>query len=148
VSRLVLKYPEPVVSGVHGHDALFDIAPQSAPLIAASQLSSWQELKTQLQNRISGEVTVTCHPHRVGHRGCVALCFQGEKGRTDILITISGRTQFPCGEEYHAPRWYIDVVDMVDAFYLVLWLGETDLSPVVAQAQNVFTAAGMPVKSS
>jgi len=30
--------------------------------------------------------------------------------------------------EYHAPRWYVDVVDMVDAFYLVLCLGETDLS--------------------
>lgn len=57
------------------------------------------------------------------HRGCVSLCFQGEQGRTDVLITVSGRAQFPQKEDYLSPRWYIDVADMVDAMYLVLWLG-------------------------
>lgn len=66
---------------------------------------------------------MTCHPHRIGHRGCVSLCFQGEQGRTDVLITVSGRAQFPQKEDYLSPRWYIDVADMVDAMYLVLWLG-------------------------
>ncbi|ENY3090172.1 hypothetical protein ACFW8Q_001727 [Salmonella enterica] len=40
-----------------------------------------------------------------------------------MLITVSGRAQFPQEEDYLAPRWYIDVADMVDALYLVLWLG-------------------------
>lgn len=76
-----------------------------------------------LRTRLTGEVTMTCHPHRIGHRGCVSLCFQGEQGRTDVLITVSGRAQFPQKEDYLSPRWYIDVADMVDAMYLVLWLG-------------------------
>lgn len=33
MSRLVLKYPEPVVTEESGHGALFDITPQSAPVI-------------------------------------------------------------------------------------------------------------------
>ncbi|EAO2752641.1 hypothetical protein E2W72_05285 [Salmonella enterica] len=128
MSRLVLKYPDPVVTGENGHGMLFDIPPQSAPVINASLLAESLVLKTQLRARLSGLMRVTCHPHRIGHRGCVALCFQGEQGRIDVLITVSGRAQFPQEDDYLAPRWYIDVADMVDALYLVLWLGELDES--------------------
>ncbi|ECE7751415.1 hypothetical protein EUW85_19200 [Salmonella enterica subsp. enterica serovar Ngili] len=126
MSRLVLKYPEPIVSGEQGHDMLFDIPPQSAPVIASGLQLSCQTLKTQLHARLAGEMTMTCHPHRIGHRGCVSLRFQGETGRIDMLITVSGRAQFPQEEDYQAPRWYIDVADMVDALYLVLWLGKEE----------------------
>lgn len=125
----MLKYPDPVMTEELSHGVLFDIPPQSAPVINASLQAECQRLKTQLRSRLSGQVTVTCHPHRIGHRGCVALRFQGETGRIDILVTVSGRTQFPQDEDYHAPRWYIDVADMVDALYLVLWLGEMELCP-------------------
>ncbi|EAS2902695.1 hypothetical protein DTC83_19220 [Salmonella enterica] len=123
MSRLVLKYPDPVVTGENGHGALFDIPPQSAPVIPSTLQTEWEQLQSALRTRLTGEVTMTCHPHRIGHRGCVSLCFQGEQGRTDVLITVSGRAQFPQKEDYHSPRWYIDVADMVDALYLVLWLG-------------------------
>ncbi|ELK3438146.1 hypothetical protein RU357_002183 [Salmonella enterica] len=123
MSRLVLKYPDPVVTGENGHDALFDIPPQSAPVIPSTLQTEWEQLQSALRTRLTGEVTMTCHPHRIGHRGCVSLCFQGEQGRTDVLITVSGRAQFPQKEDYLSPRWYIDVADMVDALYLVLWLG-------------------------
>ncbi|HAU6733006.1 TPA: hypothetical protein JEL83_002923 [Salmonella enterica subsp. enterica serovar Elisabethville] len=129
MSNLVLKYPEPVISGEPGHEILFDIPPQSAPAIAANWQPSCLLLKARLQARLSGEVTVTCHPHRIGHRGCVALRFQGETGRIDVLITVSGRTQFPQEEDYQTPRWYIDVADMVDVLYLVLWLREMEPCP-------------------
>ncbi|EAM3258337.1 hypothetical protein ACEJ20_004249 [Salmonella enterica] len=123
MSRLVLKYPDPVVTGENGHGALFDIPPQSAPVIPSTLQTEWEQLQSALRTRLTGEVTMTCHPHRIGHRGCVSLCFQGEQGRTDVLITVSGRAQFPQKEDYLSPRWYIDVADMVDALYLVLWLG-------------------------
>ncbi|ENT4838965.1 hypothetical protein ACFFXQ_000728 [Salmonella enterica] len=123
MSRLVLKYPDPVVTGENGHGALFDIPPQSAPVIQSTLQTEWEQLQSALRTRLTGEVTMTCHPHRIGHRGCVSLCFQGEQGRTDVLITVSGRAQFPQKEDYLSPRWYIDVADMVDALYLVLWLG-------------------------
>lgn len=129
MSRLVLKYPEPIVSGEQGHDMLFDIPPQSAPVIASGLQLSCQTLKTQLHARLTGEVTMTCHPHRIGHRGCVALRFQGDTGRIDILVTVSGRTQFPQEEDFITPRWYIDVADMVDVLYLVLWLGQSEPCP-------------------
>ncbi|EKB9752666.1 hypothetical protein OOU22_001515 [Salmonella enterica] len=120
MSRLVLKYPEPVVTEENGHGALFDITPQSAPVIPSTLQTEWEQLQSALRTRLTGEVTMTCH----GHRGCVSLCFQGEQGRTDVLITVSGRAQFPQKEDYLSPRWYIDVADMVDAMYLVLWLSE------------------------
>ncbi|ELL8033844.1 hypothetical protein RX151_003344 [Salmonella enterica] len=123
MSRLVLKYPDPVVTGENGYGALFDIPPQSAPVIPSTLQTEWEQLQSALRTRLTGEVTMTCHPHRIGHRGCVSLCFQGEQGRTDVLITVSGRAQFPQKEDYLSPRWYIDVADMVDALYLVLWLG-------------------------
>ncbi|EDU6024617.1 hypothetical protein IIF74_004781 [Salmonella enterica] len=124
MSRLVLKYPEPVVTEENGHGALFDITLQSAPVIPSTLQTEWEQLQSALRTRLTGEVTMTCHPHRIGHRGCVSLCFQGEQGRTDVLITVSGRAQFPQKEDYLSPRWYIDVADMVDAMYLVLWLSE------------------------
>lgn len=124
MSRLVLKYPEPVVTEENGHGALFDITPQPAPVIPSTLQTEWEQLQSALRTRLTGEVTMTCHPHRIGHRGCVSLCFQGEQGRTDVLITVSGRAQFPQKEDYLSPRWYIDVADMVDAMYLVLWLSE------------------------
>lgn len=124
MSRLVLKYPEPVVTEENGHGALFYITPQSAPVIPSTLQTEWEQLQSALRTRLTGEVTMTCHPHRIGHRGCVSLCFQGEQGRTDVLITVSGRAQFPQKEDYLSPRWYIDVADMVDAMYLVLWLSE------------------------
>ncbi|EHC47587.1 hypothetical protein LTSEINV_6541 [Salmonella enterica subsp. enterica serovar Inverness str. R8-3668] len=108
----------------NGHGALFDITPQSAPEIPSTLQTEWEQLQSALRTRLTGEVTMTCHPHRIGHRGCVSLCFQGEQGRTDVLITVSGRAQFPQKEDYLSPRWYIDVADMVDAMYLVLWLSE------------------------
>ncbi|EAM2983596.1 hypothetical protein QL467_002259 [Salmonella enterica] len=123
MSRLVLKYPDPVVTGENGHGMLFDIPPQSAPVLPLTLQAEWNQLQSALRSRLKGEVMMTCHPHRIGHRGCVALCFQGEQGRIDVLITVSGRAQFPQEEDYLAPRWYIDVADMVDALYLVLWLG-------------------------
>lgn len=95
MSRLVLKYPEPVVTEENGHGALFDITPQSAPVIPSTLQTEWEQLQSALRTRLTGEVTMTCHPHRIGHRGCVSLCFQGEQGRTDVLITVSGRAQFP-----------------------------------------------------
>ncbi|EFS9644036.1 DUF2976 domain-containing protein [Salmonella enterica] len=58
-----------------------------------------------------------------GHRGCVAMTLESESGRMDLLITVNGRTLFPEEGEYTcAPRWYIDVVDAVDAVYLMLTL--------------------------
>jgi len=131
LSRIVLKYPEPVAAGETGHDVLFDIPPQSAPAIASPLLQACQVLKAKLHTQLSGSVTVTCHPHRIGHRGCVSLRFRGEQGRIDVLIAVSGRTQFPEGEDFQAPRWYIDVADTVDALYLVLWLGEVEPEPSV-----------------
>ncbi|ECA1950182.1 hypothetical protein EJH27_01770 [Salmonella enterica subsp. enterica serovar Virchow] len=137
MSRIVLRYPQPVVAEESGHETLFYSPPQSAPVMASSLTVAWQELKTQLSLRLRGTVTMTCHPHRIGHRACVALRFQGECGRTDILITVSGRVQFPQEEDYQAPRWYIDVADIVDALYLVLWLGDVDECPfAVADTQR------------
>lgn len=121
--RLVLKYSEPVVTGENGHGVLFDIIPQSAPVIPSMLQTEWEQLQSALRTRLTDEVTMTCHPHRIGHRGCVSLCFQGEQGRTDVLITVSGRAKFPQKEDYRSPRWYVDVADMVDVLYLVLWLG-------------------------
>ncbi len=61
-SRLVLKYPEPVVNGER-RDVLFDIPPPSAPAIAVTLQPLCLALKARLHARLTGDVTMTCHPH-------------------------------------------------------------------------------------
>ncbi|EAA8668896.1 hypothetical protein OOP60_005139 [Salmonella enterica] len=118
-----LKYSTAEVTEKGEDGVLFDSLPQSAPVTGRAQAVLLQQLINQLRARLSGEVKITCHPHRIGHRGSVALTLEGESGRVDLLITVNGRTLFPEEEEYtSAPRWYIDVVDAVDAVYLMLTL--------------------------
>lgn len=117
-----LRYPAAEVVEKGGNGLLFDSLPQSAPVTGHTQAVLLQQLITQLRERLSGTVNITCHPHRIGHRGSVAMTLAGETGRVDLLITVNGRTLFPEEEDYSAPRWYIDVVDMVDAVYLMLTL--------------------------
>lgn len=57
-----------------------------------------------------------------GERYCLN-CHTGKYStELDLLITVNGRTLFPEEGDYSAPRWYIDVVDMMDAVYLMLTL--------------------------
>ncbi|EDY5736201.1 hypothetical protein GQ105_005164 [Salmonella enterica] len=118
-----LKYSTAEVAEKGEDGVLFDSLPQSAPVTGRAQAVLLQQLINHLRARLCGEVKITCHPHRIGHRGSVALTLEGESGRVDLLITVNGRTLFPEEEEYtSAPRWYIDVVDAVDAVYLMLML--------------------------
>ncbi|EDM8864326.1 hypothetical protein CXA05_09345 [Salmonella enterica subsp. enterica serovar Typhimurium] len=118
-----LKYPAAEVTEKGEDGVLFDSLPQSAPVTGRAQAVLLQQLINHLRARLCGAVNITCHPHRIGHRGSVALTLEGESGRVDLLITVNGRTLFPEEEEYtSAPRWYIDVVDAVDAVYLMLTL--------------------------
>ncbi|EJF2227293.1 hypothetical protein M8C91_004929 [Salmonella enterica] len=118
-----LRYPAAEVTEKGEDGVLFDSLPQSAPVTGRAQAVLLQQLINHLRARLCGAVNITCHPHRIGHRGSVALTLEGESGRVDLLITVNGRTLFPEEEEYtSAPRWYIDVVDAVDAMYLMLTL--------------------------
>lgn len=118
-----LRYPTVVVMDKGEGDLLFDSHPQSAPVTGQTQAMMLQQLINHLRARLPGPVNITCHPHRIGHRGSVAIAFEGEIDRVDVLITVNGKTLFPGEEEYtSAPRWYIDVVDTVDAVYLMLTL--------------------------
>ncbi|EBD0364556.1 hypothetical protein QY625_004897 [Salmonella enterica] len=117
-----LRYPAAEVAETGADGLLFDSLPQSAPVTGYAQAVLLQQLVSHLRARLSGPVNIVCHPHRIGHRGSVAMTLEGETGRVDLLITVNGRTLFPEEEDYSAPRWYIDVVDMVDAVYLLLTL--------------------------
>ncbi|EAO2672797.1 hypothetical protein E2U79_17680 [Salmonella enterica] len=118
-----LKYSTAEVAEKGEDGVLFDSLPQSAPVTGRAQAVLLRQLINHLRARLSGVVNITCHPHRIGHRGSVAMTLEGESGRVDLLITVNGRTLFPEEEEYtSAPRWYIDVVDAVDAVYLMLTL--------------------------
>ncbi|EFS2651894.1 hypothetical protein HX362_004823 [Salmonella enterica] len=117
-----LRYPVAEVAETGDNGLLFDSLPQSAPVTGQRYSVLLQQLTDQLRARLSGPVNIICHPHRIGHRGSVAMTLEGETGRVDLLITVNGRTLFPEEGDYSAPRWYIDVVDMVDAVYLMLTL--------------------------
>lgn len=117
-----LRYPVAEVAERGDNGLLFDSLPQSAPVTGQRYSVLLQQLTDQLRARLSGPVNIICHPHRIGHRGSVAMTLEGETGRVDLLITVNGRTLFPEEGDYSAPRWYIDVVDMVDAVYLMLTL--------------------------
>ncbi|EBW5501916.1 hypothetical protein QLL71_004500 [Salmonella enterica] len=117
-----LRYSTAEVAETGTEGLLFDSLPQSAPVTGHAQAILLQQLINQLRSRLSGPVNIVCHPHRIGHRGSVAMTLEGATGRVDLLITVNGRTLFPEEGDYSAPRWYIDVLDAVDAVYLMLTL--------------------------
>ncbi|EFS2651886.1 hypothetical protein V6973_004050 [Salmonella enterica] len=114
-----LRYPTTVVVDKAERDFLFDSLPQVAPVTGRAQAVMLQQLMNHLRSRLRGSVNITCHPHRIGHCGSVAMAFEGEISRVDVLITVNGKTRFPEETDYSGPRWYIDVMDMVDAVYLM-----------------------------
>ncbi|EGT7585133.1 hypothetical protein OP853_004854 [Salmonella enterica] len=114
-----LRYPKTVVVEKVEGDFLFDSLPQVAPVTGQAQAVMLQQLMNHLRSRLQGSVNITCHPHRIGHRGSVAMAFECEISRVDVLITVNGKTRFPEEADYSGPRWYIDVMDMVDAVYLM-----------------------------
>ncbi|EBJ2068788.1 hypothetical protein DP590_07345 [Salmonella enterica] len=113
------RYPTTVVVEKAEEDFLFDSLPQAAPVTGQTQAVMLQQLINHLRSRLRGAVNITCHPHRIGHRCNVAMAFEGAISRVDVLITVNGKTRFPEEADYSTPRWYIDVIDMVDAVYLM-----------------------------
>ncbi|HDS6908806.1 TPA: acetyltransferase [Klebsiella oxytoca] len=121
---MMLKYPAPQAF-MHGSSGchVFTLSAQGKPLISAETQANLRRLSKHIQRRLSGPLSITCHPHRVGVNSCVAVTIEGRLHRmVNILITVSGQESWPDEEEYEHPRWYITVKDAADMVYLVLWL--------------------------
>lgn len=125
---MTLKYPTPTIQTESGHfPMLFSLKPQGEAGISLKNDSELQQLRDAIRQRLPMQCNVTCHPHRVGTRGAVALHFDGGHGIgpcVDILISVAGTTSWPEIDDYDHPRWYISVPDAVDVVYLVLYLKE------------------------
>ena len=52
----------------------------------------------------------------------VAVTLEGDTGKVYLLVSVCGHECWPSEEEYTHLRWYIQVVDAADLFYLLLWL--------------------------
>ncbi|WP_240630053.1 acetyltransferase [Brenneria alni] len=125
---MTLKYPTPIVQTESGHfPMLFSLYPQGEAGISLQNDNALQQLRDAIRQRLPWQCNVTCHPHRIGNRGAVALHFEEEQGVgpcVDILISVAGTTSWPGPTDYDHPRWYISVPDAVDVVYLVLYLKE------------------------
>lgn len=67
-----LKYSTAEVAEKGEDGVLFDSLPQSAPVTGRAQAVLLRQLINHLRARLSGAVNITCHPHRIGHRGADA----------------------------------------------------------------------------
>ena len=81
-----------------------------------------QRLRSQLERRLGTLHRVGCQPQRVGQSSSVAVTAEGACGEVHLLLTVGGHESWPSEEEYRHPRWYIQVVDAADLFYLLVWL--------------------------
>lgn len=124
---IVLKYPIPgeMTLTADAGSALFSLLPQGGPTMVAQDALALRQLREAIRLRLMPPVTVTCHPHRVAQRCSAALHFEALSGGCiDLLVTVSGRTSLPEGEDYSRPRWYATVHDAADLVYLVLFLSD------------------------
>lgn len=121
---MTLKYPEPVTGISMAVDTLFSLPPQGPAGISYHWRRQLEIMRSMIRKRLTTPVaSVICHPHRVGRSNSVAVHIEGATGHcVDILVTVSGKVDWPRPEESHLPRWYMDVADAADAIYLMLWL--------------------------
>ncbi|EAW1960716.1 hypothetical protein NYD00_001819 [Salmonella enterica subsp. enterica] len=99
---------------------LFDAPPQGNPRISQHHHAQLTELCRQIRQRVGGQVTFTCSPHRVAGHNCLAVQVEGKTGTVNLLLTVTGSLRWPARDDYeHGVRWYINVVDAVDVVYLV-----------------------------
>lgn len=99
---------------------LFDAPPQGNPRISQHHHAQLVELCRQIRQRVGEKATFTCSPHRVAGHNCLAVQVEGKSGTVNLLLTVTGSLRWPVAEDYeHGVRWYINVVDAVDAANLV-----------------------------
>ncbi|EBR8050709.1 hypothetical protein DSB53_04770 [Salmonella enterica subsp. enterica serovar Wangata] len=110
-----------VVDGnISSTGVLFDAPPQGNPRISQCHHAQLAELYRQIRQRVGEKATFTCSPHRVAGHNCLAVQVAGKSGTVNLLLTVTGSLRWPVTEDYeHAPRWYINVPDAVDAMYLM-----------------------------
>ena len=120
---MCLKYPKPkVMTEVMPGGSVFFLPPQGKPGVADLAQPHLQRLRSQLERRLGTLHRVVCQPQRVGQSSSVAVTAEGACGEVHLLLTVGGHESWPSEEEYRHPRWYIQVVDAADLFYLLLWL--------------------------
>ena len=120
---MCLKYPKPeVMTEVMPGGSVFFLPPQGKPGVADLAQPHLQRLRSQLERRLGTLHRVVCQPQRVGQSSSVAVTAEGACGEVHLLLTVGGHESRPSEEEYRHPRWYIQVVDAADLFYLLLWL--------------------------
>lgn len=99
---------------------LFDAPPQGNPRISQHHHAQLVELCRQIRQRVGEKATFTYSPHRVAGHNCLAVQVEGKSGTVNLLLTVTGSLRWPVAEDYeHGVRWYINVVDAVDAANLV-----------------------------
>ncbi|EFH3744901.1 hypothetical protein P3064_003203 [Escherichia coli] len=102
---------------------LFDAPPQGNPRISQRHHAQLEELCRQIRQRVGEKATFTYFPHRVTGHNCLAVQVMGKSGTINLLLTVTGSLRWPVTEDYeHAPRWYINVPDVVDVAYLIMEL--------------------------
>ncbi|MFP1878508.1 acetyltransferase [Lonsdalea quercina] len=124
---MTLKYATLAVRShnLYREPSLFTLPPQGAASISETDARALDVFCQAIRDRLSGAVSLTAHPHRIGSRTSVALHLEGRRGRgIDVLITVTGNTLWPQPEEYSHPRWYITVPDAADVVYLLLHLSD------------------------
>ncbi|MCZ5759852.1 acetyltransferase [Escherichia coli] len=120
---MCLKYPKPeVMTEVMPGGSVFFLPPQGKPGVADLAQPHLQRLRSQLERRLGTLHRVVCQPQRVGQSSSVVRDSRRGVWRGASSADSRGHESWPSEEEYRHPRWYIQVVDAVDLFYLLLWL--------------------------
>ncbi|HCL5072187.1 TPA: hypothetical protein N2F43_001423 [Salmonella enterica] len=110
-----------VVDGdISNTGVLFDAPPQGNPRISQHHHEQLSELCRQIRQRVGEKATFTYSPHRVAGHNCLAVQVVGKTGTVNLLLTVTGSLRWPTSDDYeHGLRWYINVVDAVDAIFCI-----------------------------
>lgn len=95
---MTLKYPALAVRSQNlcREASLFTLPPQGVASISDTDAQALDIFRQALRERLSGPVSMTTHPHRIGNSTSVALHLEGRLGQCiDVLITVTGNTLWP-----------------------------------------------------
>ncbi|MBB7244605.1 hypothetical protein HEN19_016790 [Escherichia coli] len=123
----MMRFRSTVLDVVDGNisntGVLFDAPPQGNPRISQHHHAQLAELCCQIRQRVGEKATFNYSPHRVAGHNRLAVQVVGKTGTVNLLLTVTGSLRWPMAEDYeHAPRWYINMPDAVDATYLIMEL--------------------------
>ncbi|MGC0788660.1 hypothetical protein [Pantoea agglomerans] len=121
MKKLTMAPPRVVQDKALVATVIFTVPPLGQASVGETDNLAILRLREEICQRLEHPLLVSVYPHRVGRRSCTAVRLSGANNKAlDILITVTGNTQWPADGDYKTGiRWNICVPDATDMLWVL-----------------------------